>query len=91
MRTIEATMLIAEDRKLVLQLPSDVSPGEHRVVLMIDEPKPVREETGEHEQTPTRWEGNVLVYDGVVEGPIEDAVRQHREERIQHLMKQALQ
>jgi hypothetical protein len=50
MRTIEATTLIAEDRKLVLQLPSDVTPGEHR-----------------------------------------DAVRQHREERIQHLMKQALQ
>jgi hypothetical protein len=31
MRTIEATTLIAEDRKLVLQLPSDVTPGEHRL------------------------------------------------------------
>jgi len=91
MRTIETTTVIAQDRKLVVQLPSDVSPGEHRVFLMIGDPEPVREEAGEEEQTPTRWEGNVLVYDGEAVGPIENAVQELREERLQHLIRQALQ
>ena len=37
MRTIQTKAKIAEDRKLVLQLPSDVTPGEHRVVVVLDE------------------------------------------------------
>jgi hypothetical protein len=90
MHTIETTTLISEDRRLVLQLPPDVAPGEHRVRVLIDEPDHVLAETGEDEQTPTRWEGNVLVYNGTVEGPIEDAVQQMREERIQQLIRQAL-
>jgi hypothetical protein len=49
MRTIETTARVGDDRTLVLQLPSDVSPGEHRVVVMIEElpipavkPEPLR-------------------------------------------------
>lgn len=43
MRTIRTTATIAEDRRLVLQLPSDVPPGDHRVMVMIDESEQVPE------------------------------------------------
>ena len=33
----------------------------------------------------TRWEGNVLVYNGAIEGPVEHGLRQAREQRIQNL------
>ena len=38
MRTIEATAVVGPDRKIEVQLPSDVSVGAHRVVVVIDEP-----------------------------------------------------
>ena len=37
MKTIETTTVIGDDRKLTLQLPPDVAPGEHRVVVVIDD------------------------------------------------------
>lgn len=37
MRTIETTVMIGADGKLVLQLPPDIAPGEHRIVLVIEE------------------------------------------------------
>ena len=37
MKTIEPNALIGLDRKLVVQLPVTVSPGEHRVVVVIEE------------------------------------------------------
>ena len=37
MRTIEMTVTISGDGKLVLQLPPDITPGEHRIVLVIEE------------------------------------------------------
>ena len=37
MRTIETTAVIEPDGKLILQLPPDIPPGEHRIVLVIDE------------------------------------------------------
>ena len=46
MRTIEATAQVGEDHKLVVQLPADVAPGPHRVVVVIEEPpaeRPKRE------------------------------------------------
>ena len=85
MHTIETTAMISEDRTLVLRSP-DVAPGEHRVRVLIDEPDRVLDETGEVEQTPTRWEGNVLVYAGEVAGPIENAIADSREERMRHLL-----
>jgi hypothetical protein len=36
-RTIEAIVKIDEDRRLVVQLPSDVPVGRHRVVAILDE------------------------------------------------------
>jgi hypothetical protein len=37
MQTIETSALIGPDRKLVVQLPASVSPGEHRFVVVIEE------------------------------------------------------
>jgi hypothetical protein len=37
MRTIETTVTVGPDGKLVLQLPPDVAPGPHRVVLVLEE------------------------------------------------------
>jgi hypothetical protein len=37
MRTIETTATIEPDGKLILQLPSDIPPGERRIVLVIDD------------------------------------------------------
>ncbi|MBW4695134.1 MAG: hypothetical protein KME27_25570 [Lyngbya sp. HA4199-MV5] len=37
MRTIETTATITADGQLTLQVPPDLSPGQHRVVLVIDE------------------------------------------------------
>jgi hypothetical protein len=36
-RTIEASVKIGEDRRLIVQLPSDVPVGIHRVVAVLDE------------------------------------------------------
>jgi hypothetical protein len=36
-RTIESIVDIAEDRRLILQLPSDIVPGRHRIVTVVDE------------------------------------------------------
>jgi hypothetical protein len=38
MKTIEATVEVGADRRLSLQLPDDVPPGTHRVVVQIDTP-----------------------------------------------------
>ena len=39
MTTIETTAVIGEDRKLTLQLPAEISPGTHRVIVYLDAPK----------------------------------------------------
>lgn len=36
MRTIETTAVVTSDGKLTITLPSDITPGEHRVVVVID-------------------------------------------------------
>ena len=37
MRTIETTAVVTEDGKLTITLPPDVTPGEHQVVIVIEE------------------------------------------------------
>ena len=37
MITIETTATIEPDGKLIIQLPPDIAPGEHHIVLVIDE------------------------------------------------------
>jgi hypothetical protein len=43
MRTIETIVMIGGDGRLVLQLPPDITPGEHRIVLVIEEQPVVTE------------------------------------------------
>ncbi len=38
MRTMEATILVDADHRATLQLPPDVEPGTHRIVVVIEEP-----------------------------------------------------
>ena len=38
MKAIEITAVIGDDRKLTVQLPSDVAPGPHQVVIVVDGP-----------------------------------------------------
>jgi len=37
MRTIETTATVTSDGKITVQVPPDILPGEHRVVVVIDE------------------------------------------------------
>jgi hypothetical protein len=83
MRTIEATAVIADDRRLVLQLPRDVAPGEHHIVVLLDE-RPT--EANLHGETPLRWEDGLLVYGGETVGPIENAIDEFREERMRDIL-----
>ncbi len=36
MRTIETTAVVTGDGKLTISLPTNIAPGEHRVVVVID-------------------------------------------------------
>ena len=59
MRTIEATARVGEDGTLTVRVPPDVSPGEHKVVLVIEEHSMGRvtaasvEQAAESEDTPS--------------------------------------
>ncbi|MCC7371894.1 MAG: hypothetical protein IT306_25995 [Chloroflexi bacterium] len=37
MRAIQTRGKVSEDRKLTVDLPADIQPGDHRVVVVIDE------------------------------------------------------
>lgn len=37
MRSIETTITVSEDGTFTLQLPADIPPGRHQIVLVIDE------------------------------------------------------
>jgi hypothetical protein len=38
MKTIQTTIEVDDQRKATIQLPADVAPGSHQVVVVIDEP-----------------------------------------------------
>ena len=83
MRTIEATAHITDDRMLVLQLPGDVAPGAHRVVVLLDVGAA---EQGAADETPLRWDDGLLVYGGEATARVEDAIDQLREDRIRQVL-----
>ena len=60
MTTLETIAVVSEDRRLPLQLPDAVLPGQHRIRVEID-PTPVVE-SRENLETPVAWDGDVLVY-----------------------------
>lgn len=37
MKSIQTTAIVKENGKLTVQVPSDIAPGEHQIVLVIDE------------------------------------------------------
>ena len=86
MKTIEATVLVPENRQVTLRLPEDVPPGEHHFVLLIDEPLSAE---GDGEATPTRCEKGLLVYDGELVSPAGAAIDEFREERLKKFFPKA--
>ena len=44
MRTIETTATVTNNGKLTIQIPPDIEPGEHKIVIVIEE-QPIRKET----------------------------------------------
>ena|SRR5206468_1656450 len=42
MRTIETTAVVTPEHTLMAQVPMDVAPGSHRVVLVIEDTQPAR-------------------------------------------------
>ena len=87
MTTLTLTAHISDDRKLTLQLPDNVVPGEHQVRVEID-PLLADDDSSEGE-TPLRWDRGVLVYAGgdLPPGSVCDWIEQAREERIQDLLR----
>ena len=51
MKTIETIATVTADGKITLQLPADIPPGEHQVVVIIDE-KPLVEKAQTKEKLP---------------------------------------
>ncbi len=45
MRTIETTAVVGNDRKVTVQLPPEIAPGPHQVVLVVDGPLDERPQT----------------------------------------------
>lgn len=85
MTTLETTAIVQDDHRMVLQLPDEVSPGEHRVRVEID---PVLEaDQAQDETTPVAWDGDVLVYggEGVFKGDIQQFIEQEREGRMRQI------
>ncbi len=39
MKTLEMTVVVGPDRTVTLRLPPDIMPGEHQIVVVIDDPK----------------------------------------------------
>jgi hypothetical protein len=83
MLTIETTAIIADDRRLVLQLPQDVPAGEHHVVVLLDQQAVAQAPATE---TPVRWEDGLLVYAGDAAAPLENAIEELRDERIRNVL-----
>jgi hypothetical protein len=42
-KAIEATVTVTTDGKITIQLPPDIPPGEHQIVLVIDEESVTKE------------------------------------------------
>lgn len=36
MKSLEMTAIVGDDRKMVVQLPADIAPGPHRIVVVVE-------------------------------------------------------
>ena len=84
MTTLETTAVVPDDRRLFLQLPQNVSPGEHRIRIEID---PLRE-SQDNVVTPVAWDGDVLVYAGSSGFTVDlsQFINNERDERIRKIV-----
>lgn len=83
MTRIETIATVGDDHSLILQLPTEISPGEHRVVVYIDSTPEPDEKVVE---PPLKRVGSVLVHTGKPLGPIENTVDEVRREREAQLL-----
>ncbi len=62
MRMIETTVTVTEEGKMTIQLPQDIVPGEHQVVIVIEE-QPIKKEMQSLADFPVRdygpWPANL--------------------------------
>jgi hypothetical protein len=87
MTKITVTAHVGEDRRLVLDLPQEISLGTHWVTVTL-EPKPNRQRaqpSSVSEQPGVQREGNLLVFTGELLDDPNDLLQQIREERLDRL------
>ena len=54
MITIEAIATVTPEGKVTIQLPATIPPGNHKLVLVIDEQPVIPEKHLQHQETPTQ-------------------------------------
>lgn len=88
MTIFETTVLVPDDRRLVLQLPEDVSPGEHRVRVEIDPVTNGADDVEPMDQSRLRRDGQVLVYGGEMteDFDIQHLIEQDRDDRMRTIL-----
>jgi hypothetical protein len=87
MTKITVTAHVGEDRRLVLDLPENVSPGTHRVTVTLEpgSDRPTARISPFSEQPGLEWEGDLLVFTGELLEDPNDVLQRLREERLDHL------
>ena len=55
MKTIETTATVLPGGKVTVQLPADIPPGEHQIVLVIDELSPSEKQVNKKERPPLNF------------------------------------
>ena len=93
MTRIETTAVIGEDRTLTVQLPAHVTPGEHKLVVLVDghsaqDESVLTDQPSDETEDPFRWENGLLVYTGNMppDLDIRRLIDEDREERMRHIM-----
>lgn len=88
MKRIETVGLVTEDHQLSACLPADVPPGEHRMVIVLEQTDADSEQSVSAEsavEPPLRWHANILVYDGTLDADFSNTLHDIRQERIDSL------
>lgn len=87
MTRVETQAIVGPDRTVTIQLPDEVTPGEHRLVVLLGDTDQVEQESDSTQ--PLVRKGNVLVYAGTRAGDIESTLDQIRDERAEQLLRGA--
>lgn len=88
MKRIETVGLVTEDHQLSVRLPADIPPGEHRMVIVLEQTDADSEPSVSSEtatEPPLRWHANILVYDGTLDADFSSTLHDIRQERLDSL------